>query len=540
MYKNFFFLNKFIIEANNELKGYTLTDAFSQDKEKLILAFRLGAVEKFIEISVNPGHPFIVLRDKYSRAKKNSISFFESYLPMKLLYVEMALYDRVIKFKSNERDLYFLIRGKQTNTVLLTQDETLLPFKNFDEPIEGSLIQELRKLRFSNEFAYPEFEITEDDTPDTIKKKYPILGKDIIKELRYRDEYKDIGLSEGIKHILEEIETRKPAVFYSDQYDTIEIGIESFRSIPYSEIIVFDTTSEAVHYYFRRKYSLEDISEIKKKIIKHVKKEMERLSTKLNNADIISKRESKEELFNKYGNLLLINLAKIKPRMEKIKVEDIYEGMDVEIPIDPSISPDRNAELYFDKAKDDRITRAKAKEMKEKFLIEFSKLKGVNDNIDKIEEKGELISIMKELKIKDEENNPVKDELKNKFKRYIIDGKYQVFVGKDSQNNDLLTVKFAKQNDYWFHARSVPGSHVVLRTENTKENMPKNILKKAAALAAYHSKAKTAGLSPVSYTQKKYVVKKKGMEAGKVALLKEEVLLVRPEIPEGCEYVTED
>jgi predicted ribosome quality control (RQC) complex YloA/Tae2 family protein len=459
---------------------------------------------------------------------------------MKLLYVEMALYDRVIKFKSNERDLYFLIRGKQTNTVLLTQDETLLPFKNFDEPIEGSLIQELRKLRFLHEFAYPEFEITEDDTPDTIKKKYPILGKNIIKELKYRDEYKGFGLGKALKNILTEIETKKPAVFYSDQYDTIEIGMESFRSIPYSETIVFDTTSEAVHYYFRRKYSLEDISEIKKKIIKHVKKEMERLSTKLNNADIISKRESKEELFNKYGNLLLINLAKIKPRMEKIKVEDIYEGMDVEIPIDPSISPDGNAELYFDKAKDDRITRAKAKEMKEKFLIEFSKLKGINDNIDKIEEKGELISIMKELKIKDEENNPIKDELKNKFKRYIIDGKYQVFVGKDSQNNDLLTVKFAKQNDYWFHARSVPGSHVVLRTENTKENMPKNILKKAAALAAYHSKAKTAGLSPVSYTLKKYVVKKKGMEAGKVALLKEDVLLVRPEIPEGCEYVTED
>ncbi len=112
-------------------------------------------------------------------------------------------------------------------------------------------------------------------------------------------------------------------------------------------------------------------------------------------------------------------------------------------------------------------------------------------------------------------------------------------MGKDSKSNDLLTLKFAKQNDYWFHARAVPGSHVILRVENTKEAIPKSVLKKVASLAAYHSKAKTAGLVPVSYTFKKYVVKRKGMEPGKVALLKEDTILVTPEIPEGVEFVDE-
>ncbi|MDR3609477.1 MAG: NFACT RNA binding domain-containing protein [Ignavibacteriaceae bacterium] len=540
MYKNFFFLNKFAIEADNELRGYSLTNAFTQDKEKLILALRSGVTEKFIEMSVNPSVPFIVLRNKYSRAKKNSISFFELQLPIKILSVETALYDRIIKIRAEKCALYFLIRGKHSNTVMITHEGKLLPFKNIDKETEAALVKELGDLHFSDKFSYPKFEISETETPDSLRKKYSFIGKEIINELKHRLENKDVGLNKELKKILEEVEKNKPAVFSSNKFDSIELGIETFRSIPYSERTAFESTSEAVHYYLGKKQSQGNISEIKKKIIRHIKREMERLSTKLNNADIISKRESKEEVYNKYGNLLLINLDKIKPRMAKVTIEDIYEGNVVDIPIDPSLSPDKNAELYFDKAKDDRITREKAKEMKEKFLIEFNKLKNIHDNIDKIEEKGDLISIMKELKIKDDETNPVKDELKNKFKRYIIDGKYYVFVGKDSQNNDLLTVKFAKQNDYWFHARSVPGSHVVLRTENTKENMPKNILKKAAALAAYHSKAKTAGLSPVSYTQKKYVVKKKGMEPGKVALLKEEVLLVRPEIPEGCEYITED
>jgi len=103
----------------------------------------------------------------------------------------------------------------------------------------------------------------------------------------------------------------------------------------------------------------------------------------------------------------------------------------------------------------------------------------------------------------------------------------------------LLTTRFAKQNDFWFHARSVSGSHVVLRVENTKDVVPKSILKKVASLTAYHSKAKTAGVVPVSYTFKKYVIKRKGQPPGQVSLLKEEVLLVKPEIPGDADYLTE-
>jgi predicted ribosome quality control (RQC) complex YloA/Tae2 family protein len=145
---------------------------------------------------------------------------------------------------------------------------------------------------------------------------------------------------------------------------------------------------------------------------------------------------------------------------------------------------------------------------------------------------------MTELHIKSGEKSNSPDDIKSKFKHYVIENKYDVYVGKDSANNDLLTMKFAKQNDYWFHARSVPGSHVILRVLNNKEPVPKNVIKSAASIAAFHSKAKTSGLAPVSYTFKKYVTKKKGMEPGKVALLKEDVLLVKPGIPANCEYVS--
>ncbi|MEJ2103625.1 MAG: NFACT RNA binding domain-containing protein [Ignavibacteriaceae bacterium] len=148
--------------------------------------------------------------------------------------------------------------------------------------------------------------------------------------------------------------------------------------------------------------------------------------------------------------------------------------------------------------------------------------------------------MMKEFKIKQTTNKEQKEDISVKFKHYVIDGKFNVFVGKDSKNNDLLTTKFAKQNDYWFHARSVSGSHVVLRVDNVKEAVPKNVLKKTAALAAFHSKAKTAGVVPVAFTFKKYVVKKKGDPTGTVHLLREDVLLVKPEIPAGCEFIVDE
>jgi len=77
-----------------------------------------------------------------------------------------------------------------------------------------------------------------------------------------------------------------------------------------------------------------------------------------------------------------------------------------------------------------------------------------------------------------------------------------------------------------------------LQVFNSKEPVQKSTVKKVAAIAAYYSKAKNSGLTPVAYCKKKYVTKRKGMKDGMVSLLREDVLLVKPEIPTGAEYVT--
>ena len=269
-------------------------------------------------------------------------------------------------------------------------------------------------------------------------------------------------------------------------------------------------------------------------------RELKKNTSRLNNLIIVLEKGSQDEHYSKIANLLLINLNKIKNGVSETEIDDIYKpGNKILIKLDSKLSAKKNAERYFEKARDSKINYEKSNKLYSLTKNEFEKLKSYQYQLENNPALEDINKIMKELKIKDEEKPNLAEELSSKFKHYLIENKYHIYVGKDSANNDLLTTKFAKQNDFWFHARSVSGSHVVLRVENTKEAVPKNILKKTASLAAYHSKAKTAGIVPVSYTLKKYVSKRKGAPVGQVSLLKEDVLLVKPEIPTETEFLTE-
>jgi predicted ribosome quality control (RQC) complex YloA/Tae2 family protein len=100
-------------------------------------------------------------------------------------------------------------------------------------------------------------------------------------------------------------------------------------------------------------------------------------------------------------------------------------------------------------------------------------------------------------------------------------------VGANAAANDELTVKLARPDDLWLHAEGLPGSHVLVRNP-MKTDVPPDILLKAAALAALHSKGKTAGKVPVTYTFARFVRKPKGAKPGLVHLSRRRTLMVKP------------
>jgi predicted ribosome quality control (RQC) complex YloA/Tae2 family protein len=104
---------------------------------------------------------------------------------------------------------------------------------------------------------------------------------------------------------------------------------------------------------------------------------------------------------------------------------------------------------------------------------------------------------------------------------------YKIWIGKNAQSNDTLTLRYGYKEDLWLHAKDVSGSHVLLKHQAGK-NFPKDIIEHAAQLAAYYSKRKNESLCPVTVTPRKYVRKRKGDPAGMVVVEREEVIMVEP------------
>ena len=113
---------------------------------------------------------------------------------------------------------------------------------------------------------------------------------------------------------------------------------------------------------------------------------------------------------------------------------------------------------------------------------------------------------------------------------YALPGGWKVLAGRTDDDNDRLSLSVARPNDWWFHVHGVPGSHVILQgPEGEEPDRP--TLKSAAAIAAYHSKARDAGVVPVAYTQARNVSKPRGAKPGTVSIRKEAILKVRPGAP---------
>jgi len=112
---------------------------------------------------------------------------------------------------------------------------------------------------------------------------------------------------------------------------------------------------------------------------------------------------------------------------------------------------------------------------------------------------------------------------------YELPGGWTLLVGTTDADNDYLSIEVAQPDDWWFHVDKVPGSHVVLRAKPNDEPS-RETLRQAAAIAAYHSKARSAGIIPVHWTRARFVTKPRGAKAGTVSVKRGKVLKVRPDV----------
>ncbi len=531
MFNNYLYLTRHAKEIASALIGFNAFEAYTQEKDQIL--FRINGDYQFPDrhllFSTRANSPFFYLKDEHKKAKKNVINFFHQFLPAKILAVQFCKSDRVLKITLSSCLLYFYYSGPNSN-IIMWNNNTIESFKKATDDYLNKKVLEFNNLEFYNS---SDLLIIERQKEFYENRTFKMIAELVCSNENYSFEIKE--------KMINDIQNRDIEVFFDNSINKVSfIPINYFFNSNKCFQKSFTRVNEAIIYFLSLSFRTKRNYELKQKINKYFERELEKLSEKLNNLNRRIVEGNKEDLYRYYGNLLLTNLYNYKIIDDETISVFCYEtNKYVNIKIKKDIELKKNIDYFFEKASNEKTSYQKSIELFSLTKKEYERfLNYKNYDLDN-KTFEELDQIIKINKIDMNKNKEKDNDDKFNFRVYLIEGKYKLFVGRDSNNNDILTTRFAKQNDFWFHVRGTSGSHAVLRVENTKEPIPKNVLKIAASITAFHSKAKTAGIVPVVYTLKKYVVKKKGMNAGQVALLKEDVLLVKPEIPNNCEYLSD-
>nr|MBC8313039.1 DUF814 domain-containing protein [Candidatus Cloacimonadota bacterium] len=237
------------------------------------------------------------------------------------------------------------------------------------------------------------------------------------------------------------------------------------------------------------------------------------------------------EKWKKFGELLKVNLKKIRRGQKKILVKDYFSenNSEIAISLNDEWNAEKNMEYYFKKYKKAKSGKAK---LEKHLLFNKARLQRVLENISEVENCKHLDEL-KKWQVK--KFTKKKSDKKRLFRRisYEFNGiKWEIFIGRNRKENDILTTKFAKSEDWFFHSRIFHGAHIVLRNPKKMENPPEKVKLMAARIAAHFSKAKHSKYVPVDFTKIKYVSKPRKSPAGFVIYKNQKTLFVNPTNPQ--------
>ncbi len=258
------------------------------------------------------------------------------------------------------------------------------------------------------------------------------------------------------------------------------------------------------------------------------------------------------ELYRLRAEALAAHLHEISQGAPSVVLVDPRSGDPVEIAMDPALTPAANMEAWFRRArKADKGRQVIAGRLAtaqgtlaviEQADLELRELAdesaGATDLLDRIHSwRAEHVDILPKKKSSSAAGRYGPEEPARAFRRYLVDGRWEVWVGRNNKENDELTHRASHSRDIWLHAQGVPGSHVILRTAGKPEQVPRLVLEKAAGLAALNSKARHSELVPVVFTERRYVRKPRKAPAGTAVCLREKSLFVSPGLAAGVTAV---
>lgn len=226
----------------------------------------------------------------------------------------------------------------------------------------------------------------------------------------------------------------------------------------------------------------------------------------------------KKEQYKVYGELINTYGYHLEPGCRSFEALNYYTNENITIPLDSSMTPTENAKRYFDKYSKLKRTEEALSTLIRETQDEITHLESILTSMDIALQEEDLIQIKEELTEcgyirRHRRPGAKKEKVTSKPFHYISSDGYDIYVGKNNFQNDELTFKFASGNDWWFHAKGIPGSHVILKA-NKDTTLPDRAFEEAGRLAAFYSKSRGQEKVEIDYTEKKNVKKPSGAKPG--------------------------
>ena len=387
---------------------------------------------------------------------------------------------------------------------------------NFPPPVEKPYIFDVRREQF--------FELYPNTMPDSWREfispfsNAPKFLKDMYKPGMATDE-----MWEFINIIRTTCEhwSDKNNVFYNMKKKYLSI----FNA---DDCLEMKTVNDAFAYMYEHEIVQNRFQQIKERTLHSYMRKKKRLLRTLSQQKKDLDELKNAEHWQKMGELLKINLNKIKYGMKEIAVTDYYdeENPEIVIPLKTDCTPQQNMAHYFKKYK-------KTRSGKEKLIKNIA---ANEKRLEELETKIARVLVSEDAEYLENAVNTKSSSRKEQvkaplFRRYSIsvEGRqWDIFVGRSSKENDELTLHFAKPNDWFFHTRIYHGSHIIVKNPEKLSHLPMQLREVAAGIAAFYSKAKHSTKVPVDFTLVRYVTKPRKSAPGFVVYKNHKTVFVDP------------
>ena len=334
-------------------------------------------------------------------------------------------------------------------------------------------------------------------------------------------------------HLIEDVKDGdyRPNIIYDEDHTPVEFSSVRLSMYDDCETQEFDSISAVLRQYYAMKNTVTRIRQKSSDLRRIVGTALDRTRKKYDLQLRQLKDTDKREKYKVYGELLHTYGYSAEPGAKKLTVQNYYTNEELTIPLDETLSAQENAKRYFDKYSKLKRTYEALTELIQETKTDLDQLESIQTFLDLALSEEDLVQVKEELTdagyIRRKYTGKKVKITSRPFHYRSADG-YDIYVGKNNFQNDELTFKFASGNDWWFHAKGAPGSHVVVKAGG--DELPDTTFEDAARLAAYYSKNRNSAKVEIDYVEKKHVKKPSGAKPGFVVYYTNYSMSIEPDI----------